>query len=38
MSNVKEQVKREKKDVEPTPRKTIVNPKTKGNGIILEKK
>ena len=38
MCNLNEQVKREKNDVEPTPRKLIVNPNTKGKGIILEEK
>ncbi len=38
MCNLNEQVKREKNDVEPTPRKPIVNPNTKGKGIILEEK
>ena len=38
MCKVNDQVERKKKDVEATPRKPIVNPNTKGNGIILEKK
>ena len=38
MCKVKDQVERKKKNVEPTPRKPIVKPNTKGNGIILEEK
>ena len=38
MCKVNEQIERKKKDVEPTPRKPIVNPNTKGKGIILEEK
>ncbi len=38
MCKVNEQIERKKKNAEPTPRKPIVNPNTKGKGIILEEK
>jgi hypothetical protein len=38
MCKVSEQIERKKKDVEPPSRKPIVNPNTKGKGIILEEK